>query len=228
VSIVASRRIPEAAQPIRAASAYCGSVRCFVALDLPRPVCNHLAGFAAEVGSKGKVKWVPPEQMHMTLVFAGELADDDARRLGTALERLALPPLWLHLQGLAHFPPRGEPRVLIAELGGQIEILRAAHGELTARAEDCGVARDRRPFVPHITLGRVKSLFGALALVQQWQRLGASLRDKPFAPTALTLYRSELRPGGPVHTPLRRVALAAPTAPAPAPATQAPATPAPD
>jgi 2'-5' RNA ligase len=193
-------------------------VRCFVALDLPQPVCNHLAGFAAEVGNKGKVKWVPPEQMHMTLVFAGELADADARQLGAALARFAMPPLWLHLQGLAHFPPRGEPRVLIAEVGGQLEPLRAAQEALAALGEACGVPRDRRPFVPHITLGRVKSLFGALALVQQWQRLGASLRNKPFAPTALTLYRSELQPGGPVHTTLQRVALQPPVdPPTPAP-----------
>ena len=51
---------------------YHAAVRCFVALDLPRPVCNYLAGLARQFGSKGNVKWVPATQLHLTLVFAGE------------------------------------------------------------------------------------------------------------------------------------------------------------
>ena len=58
--------------------------------------------------------------------------------------------------------------------------------------------------VPHVTLGRVRSSFGSYALVDQLKTVGTTLRDKPFAPTGLVLYRSELRPGGPIYTPLLR------------------------
>jgi 2'-5' RNA ligase len=192
-------------------SSYHAGVRCFVALDLPRPVCNYLAGLADRFGQKGKVKWVPPDQLHLTLVFAGDLSAEQVDGLRADLATLEVPPLTLHLGGLGHFPPRGEPRVVWAALGGDTIPLGELQERVAALAERHGVDRDRRGFVPHVTLGRVKSLFGALALIDQVQQVGATLRDKPFAPTALVLYRSELRPGGPVHTPLLR-------RPAPAPA----------
>lgn len=177
-------------------------MRCFVAIDLPRPVCNYLAGLAGQFGKQGGVKWVPAHQLHVTMVFAGDVDDDTIAGLREDVGTVALPKLTLHLTGLGHFPARGEPRVVWAALGGDIDALAALHFELAERAERRGVAHEKRPFVPHVTLGRVKSMFGALALVDKLKTVGTTLRDKPFAATALVLYASELRPGGPLHTPL--------------------------
>ncbi|MCB9886585.1 MAG: RNA 2',3'-cyclic phosphodiesterase [Planctomycetes bacterium] len=179
-------------------------MRCFVALDLPKPVCNYLAGLAASLRGKGDVKWVPAHQLHLTLLFAGELEDDSVQGLRAAVRDVSLPPLSFALSGLGHFPPRGEPRVVWAALGGDVAALSTLQEDLVARGERCGVPREKRPFVPHVTLGRVKSPFGALALVDALREVGGKLRDKPFAATSLTLYASELRPGGPIHTPLEQ------------------------
>lgn len=179
-------------------------MRCFVALDLPRPVCNYLAGLAQHFGSKGNVKWVPSSQLHLTLVFAGELPAANVEALRTELSTLEIPPLSLRLTGLGHFPPRGEPRVVWASIGGDVEALAALYEQVAAAGDRQGIEREERGFVPHVTLGRVRSAFGALALIDQLQTVGATLRDKPFAPTGLVLYASELRPGGPIHTVLLR------------------------
>jgi 2'-5' RNA ligase len=179
-------------------------VRCFLALDLPAPVRNYLAGLAGQFQNKGRVHWVPADQLHMTLVFAGDVDDAAVDLLKDAVRAVDLPPLSLSLACLGHFPPKGEPRVVWAGLGGDTAAVETLQQELAARAEAAGVPREKRPFVPHVTLGRVKSMFGALALVQQLKTVGATLRDKAFAPTDLVLYASELRPGGPIHTPLVR------------------------
>lgn len=189
---------------------YHAAVRCFVALDLPRPVCNYLAGVAASIRHDKYVKWVDAEQMHLTLVFAGDADDTVGDGLRRDLAEIDVPPLSLHLAGIEHVPPRGAPRVIWARLGGDLEALVALQQEVEAIAGRHGVERDPRGFQPHVTLGRVKSPFGALALIDELRQVGSTLRDKPFAPTALVLYRSELRPGGPVYTPLLR-------RPAPAP-----------
>lgn len=192
-------------------------MRCFVALDLPKPVCNYLAGLPAQLRGKGDVKWVPSHQLHLTLLFAGELEQDSVDGLRAAVDKVVLPPLSLALSGLGHFPPRGEPRVVWAALGGDVAAVTALQAELVARGEACGVPREKRPFVPHVTLGRVKSPFGALALVDALRDVGGTLRDKPFAATSLSLYASELRPGGPIHTVLtQRAVPAPPVAPGPA------------
>ena len=46
-------------------------MRCFVAFDLPRPVRNHLAKVTAPLRERYDIRWVPPEQMHVTVLFAG-------------------------------------------------------------------------------------------------------------------------------------------------------------
>jgi len=179
-------------------------VRCFIALDLPSPVRNHLAKVAARVGNKGNVKWVPPDQMHMTLVFAGELDPANVEGLREAVRSIEVPQLSLALTGLGHFPERGEPRVVWAALGGDVEPLAKLFTDLSERAARHGVPREKRDFVPHVTLGRVKSSFGAYALVDALQAAAKDLNPKPFAPTGLVLYQSELLRAGPVHTPLLR------------------------
>ena len=70
------------------------------------------------------------------------------------------------------------------------------------------VPREKRGFTPHVTLGRVKSPFGALALLDALRAASKTLNTKPFTPTALVLYRSTLTPGGPLHEPLLHRVLA--------------------
>jgi 2'-5' RNA ligase len=191
-------------------------VRCFVALDLPGPVRNHLHHVTQAVRSRFDVRWVGPEQMHATLVFAGELAGDGADALAAIVDEVALAPLTMQLQGFGHFPPKGTPRVLWAGLGGDVAAVTALHDALAARAEPLGVAREDRGFTPHVTLGRVKTPFGALALIDELQKLAPQLKPKPFAVPALALYASELTPRGALHTVLRRRPLPLPPAPPPA------------
>jgi len=179
-------------------------VRCFLAVDLPAPVRNHLAKTARSVQSSCEVKWVAADKLHLTLLFAGALPDQNVEALCELVRELDVPPLRLSLSGLGHFPPRGLPRVIWAAVDGDVEALAAMHREIDERARPLGVEREKRGFTPHITLGRVTGQFGALALVDAIGRLGQSLNKKPFVPTELVLYRSELRPGGAVHEALVR------------------------
>jgi 2'-5' RNA ligase len=179
-------------------------VRCFVALDLPDPVCNHLAQVTRPLRDRFDVKWVRAEHMHATLLFAGDVPGDVADELAELVHEIALPPLHLHLQDLGCFPPKGIPRVLWAGLHGDVEPLATLQEELTEQAVEIGIERDRRGFTPHVTIGRVKTEFGVLAMLDELRKLASQLRPKPFAASALTLYTSELRPSGPAYEVLTR------------------------
>ncbi len=177
-------------------------MRCFVALDLPEPVRNHLAKVTAPLRERFDVKWVPPEQMHLTLAFAGEAPDERAREFADLVRSLPLPPIQLSLDSLGCFPAKGEPRGVWAGLGGDIAAVMALHAELVARGGEFGIEREKRGFTPHVTLGRVKGRFGVYALADAAAKLGEQLNRKPFTPTGLALYASELRPTGPSHRAL--------------------------
>lgn len=179
-------------------------MRCFLALDLPPPVCNYLARVANQSLRKGTIKWVEPDQMHVTLVFAGDVPGETASALRDIVEDVDVNPMSFSLDGLGHFPPRGEPRVIWAGLSGDTEELCRLQEDLARRAEAANVPRDRRPFHAHITLGRVKSPFGAYAILDELEEVGPTLRDKPFSVPALTLYESELSRQGPWYRSLLR------------------------
>jgi RNA 2',3'-cyclic 3'-phosphodiesterase len=181
-------------------------VRCFVALDLPRPVRNHLLKVTGPLRDRYDIRWVTGDQIRMTLMFGGELPDQNADQITQLLENIDLPPLSICLDSFGAFPPRGMPRVIWAGIGGDVDSISRLQAELAEQAEPLGFEREKRGFTPHVTLGRVQGQFGLLALIDQMKELGKELNTKPFKPESLTLYRSTLTPSGPVYdTMLRRM-----------------------
>lgn len=183
-------------------------MRCFVALDLPTPVCNHLVKVSAPLRDKYDVRWVPREQMHVTLLFGGELGPDEVDALTDIVDDLELPPIALSLDGFGVFPPKGLPRVVWAGLVGDTEAIRRLQVELTDRAEPLGIQREKRAFTPHVTLGRVQGKFGLLTMIDEMKKLGDGLNPKPFSPPSVTLYESTLTPKGPIYDVILRRELA--------------------
>jgi 2'-5' RNA ligase len=94
--------------------------------------------------------------------------------------------------------------VLWAGLGGDTDAVTELHRVIDTAARPLGIEREKRGFTPHITLGRIRSDFGALALVDELRKLGDQLKQKPFTPTELVLYRSVLKPSGAEHRSLVR------------------------
>jgi 2'-5' RNA ligase len=179
-------------------------VRCFVALDLPTPVCNHLIKVSAPLRERYDVRWVPREQMQLTLLFGGDMEPQNVNALTDIVDRLELPAISLSLTAFGAFPPRGLPHVVWAGLDGDVEVIRELQQTLTEQAEPLGVTPEKRAFTPHVTLGRVQGQFGLLAMIDQMKELSEDLNPKPFAPTGLTLYRSTLTPKGPFYEVILR------------------------
>jgi len=135
------------------------SIRTFVAVPVPLEVTRPLAAFAGKVGPEaGRIRWVDPESMHLTLFFLGDVVEDRVPIIEEALERAAagVRPFTARLDELGAFPDLERPRVIwvgISEGAQQLgELKEAVDGVL----EPLGFEPDRRPFHPHLTLGRVK------------------------------------------------------------------------
>ncbi|MCK5942825.1 MAG: RNA 2',3'-cyclic phosphodiesterase [Planctomycetes bacterium] len=182
-------------------------MRCFVAFDLPQPVRNHLSKVTGPLRERYDIRWVPKEQLHVTVLFAGEIDRDGVDVLAEQVEKCGLPPIELALQTFGVFPPKGIPRVVWAGLGGDVDALEATTEMFAEVGERLELPREKRPFTPHVTLGRVKSRFGVLALIDQLAELSAELKDKPFSVPSLTLYESTLTPRGSRYEVLVRRAL---------------------
>jgi 2'-5' RNA ligase len=185
--------------------------RLFVALPLPEAVRTMLAGVRRDLEAAGlPLRWARPEGLHVTLNFLGERPAAVVEPVRTALERAAgdCPRLDLAVQGLGCFPEQGRPRVLWAGLAGDVARLDRLHRDIGREVRAAGVAFERQPFRPHVTLGRARAPLGDA----ETDRLRSFL-TRPAPPPArwtaeaVVLLRSELGPGGSVYHTVARAAL---------------------
>ena len=179
-------------------------MRCFVAVPLPEPVRELLRRVQEALArAEDEVKWVERENLHLSLKFLGEVTEEQVSRLTELLnaEAVRWPTLRLSYAGIGAFPERGAPRIVWAGATGDLEKLAGLAAAIERAAEAVGVPREGRPFVAHVTLGRVRSLrnlkcFQALVENQRGVPLGEAAVDK------FVLYRSTLTSGGPIYEDL--------------------------
>lgn len=175
-------------------------IRLFIAVELPDSAKQALLTAGSRMGQTlptSAVRWVKPEQLHLTLRFLGDTAVSQLPSLAEQLNELASHhrPLTLRLDGTGAFPNRKRPRVVWAGLAGQVAGLQVLQADLEDRVVALGWSREKRPFSPHITLGRVKDSGVAAGL--DWT---VKLEVVEFEVLAVKLVQSELRPSGPVYT----------------------------
>ena len=182
-------------------------MRLFVALEIPAAVRDNLAAQTKELRDLPApladkwLRWVRPENLHVTLKFIGEVAATKLDGIRSALTPIGLDaPVDLHFRGLGFFPDEKYPRVLWVGLN--------ASGNLTALARDIdralegqGIARDERAFTPHLTLAR----FESRGLHEKLRTAIQKNREREFgafqAPE-FHLIQSKLKPSGAEYTSL--------------------------
>lgn len=182
-------------------------MRAFVAFDLPGELRQELAAVSRRLQQRlggAAWRWVPPENMHLTLQFLGEVAaaqvDGIAAAMRAAADRAPIP---VRLDGLGAFPNSRRPRVLWAGLAAPPELAQL-HAQLETALGELGFPPERSRFTPHLTLARGRGLAapGAveLAAADAPQPLGGSLSE-------IVLFESRLNRRGAVYNPLVRVEL---------------------
>ena len=186
------------------------SVRTFIAIELPAQVRAALGQAqqmlqAAAPADGRMVKWVTPASIHLTLKFLGDtpLTGLDAIRAALLRSTAGRQTLALHIGRAGCFPNARQPRVLWIGMEGELEGLAALQSAVEATVSPLGFNTERRPFSPHLTLGRVRDDADAISR----QRIGAAVQTlRPpalsFTATGISLMRSELQPGGAVYTQL--------------------------
>lgn len=174
------------------------TLRLFVAAELPGDVVEALVDWRPRADG---LRPVAPEALHVTLAFLGSREEDDVAAIAPVLERVARPVGRLSLARAVWLPKR-RPRVLAVELEDADGALAAMQGELAAGLREAiGWTPEKRPFLAHVTVARVRS--GARRLPD-----AEDVPDRgPFGASALTLFRSLLSPRGARYEPLTRTKL---------------------
>jgi len=152
------------------------------------------------------VRWVRDDGLHLTLKFFGEVTTDRVEALSELLDQAAhrVEPMAMALDGIDAFPSSSRPRVLhwSVETGPDCELLQ---DRIERGGERLGFPPEGRPFRPHVTLGRVRE---GHRLPQGWHdAIGSSPTSLPFVADRVTLFESQLGPGGPAYKVVREARL---------------------
>jgi 2'-5' RNA ligase len=184
-------------------------MRLFVAVDLPEHARALVAAEQHRLAAQGgrAVRFVRPEQLHVTLAFMGSVEADRVDAIRTAVARgFELAPFALVLGGLGVLPDARRPRVLYLGFEHGTEQVMALERLVAARVAECGIGLERRPFRPHLTLARWREpdADGARALLASATHKTVAEQDVE----RVTLYESRLSSSGAAHTAIATGGLA--------------------
>jgi 2'-5' RNA ligase len=176
-------------------------MRCFIAINLDDSLRNEID--ESTTGLKTgtwDVKWVPSENLHVTLKFLGETPEDRLKEIHEKLQEISSrhEPCHLHLHSVGLFPDKKRPRVVWIDMEDSEGLIKLQE-DVEESFVSIGFKNDIRHFSPHLTIGRVRSLKGKDSLLREMEKL----RDKDFGNIGvnkISLMKSELRPTGARYT----------------------------
>lgn len=184
-------------------------IRVFIAIAIDEQARRLLATVQDELKKSGcRVGWVPPENIHLSLAFLGDVSGEQIVSLSQDLQALApaMAPFKFSSSGVGYFGSERHPRVIWAGIAGPPPELVKLHSEITAILKKHNLASDDRPFKPHLTFGRIRSA----QRIESLMKAIHAARDSAFGTVVADrffLMRSELHPRGAQYTVLREYKL---------------------
>ncbi|MFO0947800.1 MAG: RNA 2',3'-cyclic phosphodiesterase [Planctomycetota bacterium] len=178
------------------------TTRTFLALTLDqeplRAVTRLISNLRYRVDG---VRWIPSENLHITLAFLGDVVTEDLPSLCNAVKEVCSQQesYELGLRRMGAFPDLRRPRVLWVGVQRGLQESAELESALSDRIEPLGYRRENRAYVPHLTIGRVKGRLRwrgpqkeQLAELDSWDG-GCSVIE------SVKVMSSELAPAGPTY-----------------------------
>ena len=183
-------------------------MRCFIAINLPESVKKILTGLQQELGQCGAdIRWVRPENIHLTLKFLGDINKEAVEDIVKILEMACKEHTVFDFEifGTGIFPNMKSPRVLWVGLNTG-ELFASLYQMIEKGAASLGFKAEKRRFVPHLTLGRFRSSMGKSTLIE---KIGLYEKNRfgSFNIQSVCLMQSTLKPAGAEYTIIKEVFL---------------------
>jgi len=182
-------------------------MRTFIAVDAP-PHVRQAAGRLIEQLSRATsgVRWVAGENMHFTLKFLGEVEREQTHAIGRAVKQAVAEtaPFVVTCGAVGAFPSVGRPRTVWLGLSAGAEAMARLHKTVDRAMRELRFPREDQKFHPHLTIGRVRR---AARNLPELLRQHADTETGQFTVRDVVVYQSDLKPSGPIYTPLARANL---------------------
>lgn len=189
-------------------------IRTFIAIELNDVLHRELAtleeGLKRERWSR-QVRWVAPENIHLTVKFLGNVDKDRQAALQQAVTEACATyaPFSLTLSGLGAFPNTHRPNVIWVGMIGETKVAAELAESIEVACQNLGFPREERPFSPHLTLGRIRRETRPSERAIIGETVGKSTVGElgQLRVESVSIMKSDLTPGGSIYTRLAEVRL---------------------
>ena len=169
--------------------------RLFVVIDPPESTRQLLSRLDPHIRG---VRWVDPEQMHLTLGFFSDVPEEVDLAFRKKLSAIEFGAFFLPFNGAGAFPAKGWPKVVWIGVGRGHPHLFQLHKRVSDAAIAAGLEADLRPWHPHITIARCRDV--APQSLRNFLKSNVDLDAGMTRVDSFHLYSSKLTPAGPIHT----------------------------
>jgi len=179
-------------------------VRCFLAIEITPSILKKIGDILNDLrSSPGDVKWVKPDNIHLTLKFFGNIETRNIDEICSRVEMAVAQKksFRVGVSGMGAFPNSRSPRVIWLGLEDREGKLASIYRKVEEKLEIIGFKSEKRPFKPHLTIGRVKSQRGKKELFKVIDNF-STLDLGSFEVKSLVLFKSDLTPKGAIYTKL--------------------------
>ncbi len=180
------------------------TLRAFIAVDLTSEIRKELVRLQSELKKslKGRIAWVEPENIHLTLRFLGQINDKQLEEIKKIVQETAkkIKKFNMDLGVIGAFPDVSNPRIVWVGINFGFNQLNEINAELEDKLETINFAVGEKYFHPHLTIARIKSLEGENILDEITQKIRP--KQLPETVDRLIIFQSELTPQGAKYTEL--------------------------
>ena len=179
------------------------AIRSFLAFELPGDIREKVSKISGEVKNSGlNAGWVKPGNIHLTVIFMGNIDEKEIPGIISTIDNAACnhKTYDISLGGMGLFPDIRRPRVIWLGLNGEIDGLASLRDDLQKSLKPFGIKQEKRPFKPHLTLGRFRKPIKDPVLLKKVIEKYRDTRGPGGKLQELVMFKSELNPGGAVYT----------------------------
>jgi len=179
-------------------------IRAFIAVELPKEIHENLKKLQNDMkNSLPDVRWVKYGNVHLTLKFLGDTNVSKIDAISKALQDIAgsFSPFALSLAGIGAFPNSRKPSVVWTGIEKGADEVSRLVDMVELAMEKFGFPREKRPFKPHLTIGRVREINHPSVMTKTLEN--PSVGDVgEFTVDRISLIKSQLDPAGSIYTML--------------------------
>ena len=173
------------------------NLRCFIAIAIPEQIKKEI-GDLIDILRKhdADIKWLIPENLHLTLKFLGNTPDGLLPAIKESLLSIATlyEPFYIKIYSTGVFPNKKYPRVIWTGIEDS-EILKKLNRDIEHFMSLLGYKKENKEYKAHLTLGRIRSHRGIINVISELDNY-CDKEFGTFSADSVKLMKSELKPKG--------------------------------